>query len=130
LAIIFNPWKRQTMGRFAIIGRSGSRLSTSSGTGDNLVHEICERSVTEIVARLTEDLAPMAAAELRGYVRSRSHETIRTRAVELAATHRLSAEKTEELFQRALERTVQLIARDQKTRRPASEGQVPLRLAG
>src|SRR6186997_1815385 len=105
------------MGKFGIVGKSGSRLSKSSGTLEMLIHAVCERSIPRIESRLVDALAPMSAAELQGYIRARAYEVIRTHADECASSHQLTAEMVGELFQRALERTVQLIARDQKNRR-------------
>jgi hypothetical protein len=97
-----------------------------------MIYLIAERSLEPARAELSSDVSNMSAAELRGYVRARAHHTVRVQAEHATLSCGLPQSALDELVTAALERTVQLIAR-QPLRAPVMQLPAPhvrLRIAG
>jgi hypothetical protein len=120
-----------SMRRTKILPFPGTRPTSAPDRIDELVRIICEVSIDETQGRLGDDASKMTAAELRGYIRARAFETVSRHTHEIATLQRLDPQQLDELFSRALERTVVLVAR--QTCQSASARAArhsPLRLAG
>jgi hypothetical protein len=79
---------------------------------DGLLREIVESSLPPVRRRICAEVAVMSAAELRGYLRARAHVAVRCQTLRLSAPYRFDSSSMEQLVQRALERTVNLLLRE------------------
>lgn len=94
------------MPRFSIFNH------TTTCHDNALAHDIVAHSGAAVMQRLRCDIATMAAAELRGYIRARALSAVRGYVQQAVAERRLSPRQANDLIATALERTVHLVVRE------------------
>jgi hypothetical protein len=99
---------------------------------DQLVQLAAERSLPAVRERLTLDCTAMSAAEFRGYARARAQNVVRQQSVKLMAERNVSADLTNTIISRALDRTAHTILRRPQRQpvMPLPAAHVQLRIAG
>jgi hypothetical protein len=117
-------WMKDLLARAAgPVGRRATR---------RMVYLIADRSLDGAREQLSLETSRMCSAELRGYVRARAHCIVRVQAERAAAECGVPAGSFDALVASALDRTVQLVAR-QPVPLPVMPLPVPhvrLRIAG
>jgi hypothetical protein len=98
---------------------------------DGLVRQIVDASLPPARRRVSSEAMTMSAGELRGYLRARAVLAVRDQSRRMAAAHHLDGSLTEQLVERALERTVNLLVREltQQLRLVIPTYEAPLRSA-
>jgi hypothetical protein len=89
----------------------GFRKSYSGAEYDVIIHEIAERSAVATLSQLSTIAERMNVAQLRGYVRAHAWPKVWGELQVAAAAGRLTKTQVNELAGRALEQTVQAVAR-------------------
>jgi hypothetical protein len=84
---------------------------------DGLVREIVESSLPPARRRISTEATTMSAGELRGYLRARALVAVRDQTRRLSAQYHLDDSLAEQLAERALERTINLLLRE-RTEQP------------
>jgi hypothetical protein len=79
---------------------------------DGLVRQIADASLPPARRRISSEAMMMSSGELRGYLRARAVLDVRDYSRRMAAAHHLDGTFTEQLVERALERTVNLLQRE------------------
>ena len=79
---------------------------------DGLLRQIVEASLPTARRQISPEATAMSADELRGYVRARALFAVRDETRRLSAANQLDDSSTEQLLERALERTVNLLLRE------------------
>lgn len=79
---------------------------------DGLLRQIVEASLPQARQRIFSKATTMSADELRGYLRARALAAVRDQARRFSAGHCLKDFFAEQLHERALERTVNLLLRE------------------
>jgi hypothetical protein len=77
-----------------------------------LLRQIVEASLPPARRRISTDATTMSAGELRGYLRARAVSAVRDQTRQFSAAYQLDNSLTQELLERALERTVNLLLRE------------------
>jgi hypothetical protein len=89
----------------------GFRKTCSGAECEAIIHEIAERSAVATLSQLSTIAERMNAAQLRGYVRAHAWPEVWGKLQDAAADGRLTNTQVNELAGRALEQTVQAVAR-------------------
>jgi hypothetical protein len=105
---------------FSIFHRLWLSSSFTSSYGEKIIGEISKRSIKEASGRLSASAWSMAEAEFRGYARARAIRTVRGQLRQIALEFGLSKIAAEQFEVPALERTVQHLLRQRKSRAPIS----------
>jgi hypothetical protein len=79
---------------------------------DGFIRQIVEASLETSRRRIFNEATTMSAAELRGYLRARALLSVRYQTQRVAAANQLNDKVAEQLVERALERTVNLLLRE------------------
>jgi hypothetical protein len=79
---------------------------------DAVLRQIVEASLPPARRRISTEAGMMSASELRGYLRARASVAVREQSQQLSATFQRDSSFTEQLFERALGRTVNLLYRE------------------
>jgi hypothetical protein len=79
---------------------------------DGVVRQIVERSLPLAQQRVSAETTAMSADELRGYLRARASIAVRDQTLQLPVAYQFDSGRIEQLFERALERTVNVLLRE------------------
>ena len=79
---------------------------------DGVLCQIVERSLPLARRRISAETAAMSAGELRGYLRARASIAVRDQTKQLSDTYQFDYPSLEQVFERALERAVNLLLRE------------------
>ncbi len=79
---------------------------------DGALRQIVQASMPPARRRISAEAGMMSASELRGYLRARAFFAVRDQTRQLSAAYQFDSSLTEQLLERALERTVNLLFRE------------------